>query len=208
VLNLTLGSNIARILSSNPQNKIQLTSRNPHPLHTSLSKTPISASLLSPVAADVTKPSTLKPAFESADVVISLVGILHGTDKQFEEIQWKGAENVAKAARHASAKLVHVSAIGADKNSHISYWRTKALAEEAVFTHCPNATVFRPSLLFGPGDGFFAVRPNRPLVLFKCSLLGKTDQLISLEVREAVELSSFPSCVWRGNYAIPTYLCG
>ncbi len=66
-------------------------------------------------------------------------------------------DDVAKAAQAVGAKLVHISAIGADSTSHIPYARTKALGEKAVFEVCPSATVIRPSIIFGPGDGFFGV---------------------------------------------------
>ena len=103
---------------------------------------------------DVTKGETLPQAFENADAVVSLVGILQGSPAQFEQIQWKGAENVARAAVAVGAKLVHVSAIGADPHSKIPYARTKGLGEQAVLSHCPDATIIRPSLVFGPGDTF------------------------------------------------------
>lgn len=112
---------------------------------------------LSFVPLDVTKPSTLKTAFEGADAVVSLVGIMYGTSKNLEDVQYRGAENVAKAAQDANAKLVHFSAIGADPESQISYARTKALGETAALDNCSKVTIFRPSLVFGPEDDFFNV---------------------------------------------------
>lgn len=114
--------------------------------------------LLPPVPVDVTKGETLARAFENADAVVSLVGILHGSPARFEAIQWKGAENVARVAAAVGAKLIHVSAIGADLHGKIPYARTKALGEKAVLSHCANATIIRPSVVFGPGDGLFNVR--------------------------------------------------
>lgn len=113
--------------------------------------------LLPHICSDVRYPETLLPAFEEADVVVSLVGIMYGSPKMFEDIQWKGAENVAKAAKRAGAKVIHLSAIGANRESKIPYERTKALGEEAIRAVCQDATIIRPSLIFGPGDGFFAV---------------------------------------------------
>ena len=101
---------------------------------------------------DITNPETLAPAFKEASVIVSLVGILHGTPEAFEQIQWRGAENVARAAQSAGAKLIHVSAIGANPESKLAYERTKGLGEYAVFESCPNATVIRPSIVFGPED--------------------------------------------------------
>jgi len=79
------------------------------------------------VPVDVTKGEALAQAFENADAVVSLVGILHGPPAQFEAIQWEGAENVTRAAAAFGAKLVHISAIGADLHGKILYARTKAL---------------------------------------------------------------------------------
>ena len=163
-----LGSNIATAISSaNNLNaaaflrRVQISSRNPHKVYAKLKETLPQDHLLPPVPVDVTRAETLAQAFENADAVVSLVGILQGSPAQFEAVQWKGAENVARAAAAVGAKLVHVSAIGADPHSKISYARTKALGEEAVRTHCANATIIRPSLVFGPGDGLFNVR-NTP----------------------------------------------
>jgi uncharacterized protein YbjT (DUF2867 family) len=137
--------------------RIQVSSREPDRVYRKQKETLPQDHLLPPVSVDVTKRDTLTHAFDNADAVVSLVGILHGSPAQFEAIQWRGAENVALAAAAVGAKLVHISAIGADPSSKIPYARTKALGEEAVLSHCPNATIIRPSLIFGPGDGFFNV---------------------------------------------------
>ena len=170
------GSNIAKtILNSSSTTGVtrcvQVSSRKPETIHRTLQATLKPGSedrLLPPVAADVTKPNTLLPAFKDATAVVSLVGLLHGSPADFDRIQWHGAENVAKAAQAVGAKLIHISAIGADPTSQIPYARTKALGEKAVFEACPSATVIRPSIIFGPGDGFFGVglaRSSLPFLL-------------------------------------------
>jgi uncharacterized protein YbjT (DUF2867 family) len=71
--------------------------------------------LLPPAKIDITKPSTILPAIEGADAVISLVGILTGTEQQFIDLQEKGGQNVAQAAKDAGVKrVVMVSALGID----------------------------------------------------------------------------------------------
>ncbi|MEL7481576.1 MAG: complex I NDUFA9 subunit family protein, partial [Pseudomonadota bacterium] len=52
-------------------------------------------------------------------------------------------------------RLVHVSAIGADKSSNAKYARTKAEAETAILAAVPKAVILRPSIVFGPEDDFF-----------------------------------------------------
>ncbi|EIM92264.1 NAD-P-binding protein [Stereum hirsutum FP-91666 SS1] len=143
-------------LASNTFRRIQLASRNPEGAYSQLAKTIPKDHLLPPIDVDVTKPETLQLAFQDAYAVVSLVGVLQGSPEQFEKIQWRGAENVAAAAKQAGARLVHFSAIGADAQSKLPYARTKALGEQAAFRHCPDATAIRPSIVFGPGDGFFA----------------------------------------------------
>ncbi|KAI9507808.1 NAD-P-binding protein [Russula earlei] len=155
-----LGSNIATAISrannsTRVLRRIQISSRCPHKVDAKLKETLPQDHLLPPIPVDVTKQETLTEAFDNADAVVSLVGILQGSLAQFEAVQWKGAENVARAAATVGAKLVHISAIGADPHSKIPYARTKALGEEAVLSHCPSATIIRPSLVFGPGDGLF-----------------------------------------------------
>ena len=104
------------------------------------------------VAANITRPASVAHAVQGADVVINLVGILAG---DFDAIHKGGARNVAEAARAAGAKaFVHVSAIGADLESASAYARSKAEGEAAVKAAFPNATIVRPSTIFGQEDGF------------------------------------------------------
>lgn len=95
-------------------------------------------------------------AVEGADVVINLVGILKESGKQkFDAVQVFGAAAVAQAAKKAGARLIHVSAIGANADSPSDYGRTKGEAEAAVFAAVKQAIVLRPSIVFGPEDDFF-----------------------------------------------------
>ncbi len=110
-----------------------------------------------PVQANVRYPDSLITAAEDADAVVNLVGILFSAGKQtFKSVQDEGAGNVAKAAKAAGARaFVHVSAIGADPDSASIYARTKAAGEAAVKDVLPDATIIRPSVVFGPEDEFF-----------------------------------------------------
>jgi NADH dehydrogenase len=88
-------------------------------------------------------------------VAINLVGILTESGAQsFDAVQGSGAETVAKAASAVAARMVHVSAIGADENSPSSYARAKGAGERLVLSAIPSATILRPSILFGPEDQF------------------------------------------------------
>ncbi len=108
-----------------------------------------------PVQANVRYPASVQAAARGASVVVNLVGILAQSGAQtFDAVQDKGAEAVARAAAEIGARMVHVSAIGADADSASSYARTKAAGEAAVLAAVPSATIVRPSVVFGPEDHF------------------------------------------------------
>ncbi len=101
---------------------------------------------------DVTKPESLELVLAGSHAVVNLVGAFGG---DLDSLQGKGAGRIAAAAQAAGAQaFVHVSAIGADAESRVDYARTKAEGEEAVRSAFRNATILRPSLLFGPDDNF------------------------------------------------------
>ncbi len=95
-------------------------------------------------------------AVQGSDVVVNLVGILSPTGRQtFDSVQAFGARAIAEAARAEGAKMIHVSAIGADAHSEAAYARTKAAGEAAVRETIRDAVILRPSIIFGPEDDFF-----------------------------------------------------
>jgi NADH dehydrogenase len=107
------------------------------------------------VQANVRNAPSVEMAAHGADVLINLVGILYERGKQrFNAVHTEGAAHVAQAARTHGARLVHVSAIGADANSSAAYARSKANAEARVLAAVPSATIMRPSIMFGPEDNF------------------------------------------------------
>ncbi|GGE23522.1 oxidoreductase [Aureimonas endophytica] len=109
-----------------------------------------------PVQANLRYRWTIDRAVEGADHVVNLVGILaEGGKQRFAALQAKGAGEVAEAAKAAGARLTHLSAIGADAASPSAYARSKAEGEALVRAALPDATILRPSIVFGPEDNFF-----------------------------------------------------
>jgi len=147
------------------------------------------------VQANLRYSGSVQAAARGADVVVNLVGILFERGRQrFKAIHAEGAGLVAEAANHAGARVIHVSAIGADPNSPALYARSKALGEQAVRTAAPTATIFRPSIVFGPEDDFFnrfaamaRLSPILPLIgggrtLFQPVYVGDVAQAITRAV--------------------------
>ncbi len=124
------------------------------------------------VQANLRFPASVAAAMRGSHVAINLVGILAESGAQtFEAVQGEGAGSVATAAAAFGARMVHVSAIGADENSLSRYGRSKAAGEKAVLSMVPSATIMRPSVVFGPEDQFtnrFAslarISPALPLI--------------------------------------------
>ncbi|MGO4440008.1 complex I NDUFA9 subunit family protein [Rhizobium sp. RAF56] len=111
---------------------------------------------ISVVQANLRYRSSIDRAVEGAQHVVNCVGILAESGRNtFDAVQEFGARAVAEATRAAGATLTHVSAIGANVNSESSYARTKGRAEAAIHSIKPDAVILRPSIVFGPEDGFF-----------------------------------------------------
>jgi uncharacterized protein YbjT (DUF2867 family) len=107
------------------------------------------------VQANLRYPASVEAAMRDSHVAINLVGILAQSGAQtFDAVSGTGASTVAKAAAAVGARVVHVSAIGADATSPSRYARAKAAGEKAVLEVTPAATILRPSVLFGPEDQF------------------------------------------------------
>ena len=124
------------------------------------------------VQANIRDAASVEAAARGAHVLINLVGILFERGRQrFGAVHTQGAANIAQAAKTHEARLVHVSAIGADENSSSRYARSKAEAEQLVRAARPDAVIKRPSIIFGPEDDFFnrfaalaRISPALPLI--------------------------------------------
>jgi len=112
---------------------------------------------ISIVQANLRDADSIIRAVDGADAVINLVGILKETGRQrFTTIHHQGAMWIAQAADRAGVdRLIHVSAIGADAESDSESARTKKAGEDAILAVRPDATIVRPSILFGQADDFF-----------------------------------------------------
>jgi NADH dehydrogenase len=125
------------------------------------------------VQANVRHEASVRAALAGAKACVNLVGVLYSAGRQsFDAVHAAAPGLIATAAAAAGAtRFVQVSAIGADANASAAYARTKAAGEAAVRAAFPSAVVLRPSVVFGPEDGFFnrfgamaAMSPVLPLI--------------------------------------------
>lgn len=110
-----------------------------------------------PILANIRDDASVRAAIHGADAVVNCVGILAERGKnKFNLVQNHGAARVARiAAEEGVARLVHVSAIGANAGSPSGYSESKGEGEAAVLEAFPQAMILRPSIIFGPEDQFF-----------------------------------------------------
>lgn len=110
-----------------------------------------------PVFCNIRDDASVRAVMQGADAVVNCVGILVESGRnKFSDVQAEGAGRIARiAAEMGVARLVQLSAIGADAGSESVYQQTKAKGEALVLQHFPDAVILRPSVIFGQEDQFF-----------------------------------------------------
>ncbi|MEP3636445.1 MAG: complex I NDUFA9 subunit family protein [Paracoccaceae bacterium] len=110
-----------------------------------------------PVFCNIRDDQSVASVMTGADAVVNCVGVLASNGKNtFEAVQGEGATRIARiAAEQGIETMVHLSSIGADASAESEYQQTKAEGEAGVLKHMPNATILRPSIIFGSDDSFF-----------------------------------------------------
>ena len=110
-----------------------------------------------PVLCNIRNDASVSAGMDGASAVVNCVGTFDkGGKNNFDAVQHLGAERIARLASAAGiARMVHISAIGANPDGPTRYARSKGLGEEGVLEHMPGAVILRPSVIFGPEDEFF-----------------------------------------------------
>lgn len=109
------------------------------------------------LAGNINDPASYKSMLKDSYAVVNLVGILFETRNQkFNAVHSIGAEKLALASKSAGVKrFIQISALGVENENTSGYARSKALGELAVLSAFPEATILRPSVIFGAEDNFF-----------------------------------------------------
>ena len=109
---------------------------------------------------DITKKDTIEHYFQNSDIIINLVGVLAENSKnKYRDAHVIGPKNLGELSKKYDIKrLIHISSIGADTHSNINYQKTKGEGEEAIKDNFSDVSIIRPSIVFGPEDGFFNVQ--------------------------------------------------
>src|SRR5690606_26181945 len=127
-----------------------------------------------PVACRYGDDDALRAAVKGAQVVVNCIGILYerGRRATFTALHAELPGRIAAACRDEGVeRFVHISALGVDK-ADSKYAASKRKGEDAVRAAFPAATILRPSVVFGPGDGFFAMFSRLALIAPALPLIG------------------------------------
>ncbi len=111
---------------------------------------------ISIVPTSISSLTDLNKAIEGSSFVINCVGILYEKGKRtFNNLHAVAPGNIAKISKeHKVKKLIHISALGVSLDSKSSYAQSKARGEELIFINYQEATILRPSVVFGKDDSF------------------------------------------------------
>lgn len=122
------------------------------------------------IAADLDNPAS---AIDGCDAVINCIGILFERKKQtFQRLHVDFPERLAQACAEKNIDhLIHISALGVD-TSQSRYAKSKAEGENRVMDNMPSTTILRPSIVFGPEDGFFNLFASLSSLLPVLPLIG------------------------------------
>jgi NADH dehydrogenase len=133
-----------RVIARNPETALQL-------------KTAGDPGQIVLMKGDLSKPESLQDKINGSWAVVNLVGILFENSRQnFAALHSVGAEKLAQMAKHAGVqRYVHMSSLGVDKAVKSKYARTKSMGEKTVRAAFPEATILRPSVVFGAEDNFY-----------------------------------------------------
>jgi uncharacterized protein YbjT (DUF2867 family) len=108
--------------------------------------------------ANLRVPSSIAKVVAGSDAVVNASGIGWQRGRQrYQAVHVDGAKTIADACRGFGVKrLIHISGIGADaRSSKNPYVQSKVGAEDAVIAGFSDATIVRPSVVFGPDDVMF-----------------------------------------------------
>ncbi|MDT1063569.1 complex I NDUFA9 subunit family protein [Paracoccus sp. CPCC 101403] len=149
-----LGRQIARALASQGW-RVRVAVRRPN--EAGIVRTYGAPGQIEPVPCNVRDDLSVSACMADADAVINCVGIMANRDRNtFGAVHEEAAGRIARiSAERGVARLVHVSALGANPESDSLYATSKARGEAEVLKHRPDAMILRPSVIFGSDDKFY-----------------------------------------------------
>jgi NADH dehydrogenase len=159
-----------------------------------------------PIEADVHDDAQLRRLVAGHGAVVNLIAILHGDAAAFDRVHVQLPRRLVQACVDAGVKrIVHVSALGASPDAPSLYLRSKAAGEAAMRSAAVDATVLRPSIIFGSGDRFLNLFASLQAVFPVVPLAGAQARMQPVWVGDVAE--AIVRCLERPHTAGTTYEC-
>lgn len=111
-----------------------------------------------PIPFDMADTESIRRSIARSNVVINLIGSRNETSNySFDDVHVKIPYRLAQISKSMGVeRFIHVSAVGADIKSDSRFFKSKAVGERTVREFYPDATIIRPTALFGPQDRFLS----------------------------------------------------
>lgn len=160
-----------------------------HPARARIAPRAGSADQITVLYADVRDRTSVAAAVAGVDAVVNAVSAyVEKRGVTFESVHERGAATVAREAAAAGiSRLVLVSGLGADPESRSPYIRARGRGERVVRQAFPEATIIRPSVMFGPGDAMFGTLADLARRLPLLPLIGGHTRLQPVYVDDVAE---------------------
>jgi uncharacterized protein YbjT (DUF2867 family) len=115
---------------------------------------------------DLGEPQALRHALRGVSTVIHLAAAIRDQgERRVEEINGLGTLRLLGAAEEAGVeRFVFFSAIGATPHQRTRFFRSKALAEQAVASSPLPTTIFAPSIVYDPHDRWVTIQRRLALL--------------------------------------------
>ena len=147
----------------------------------------------------------IEEAISNSDVVINLIGILYENRKQkFKKIHSDLPDVISRLCeKHKVKKFIHLSAIGASKDSRSSYQRSKFHGEEKSLLNFKNTIIIRPSVVCGTEDNFtnlfskLSFLPVIPLVNINYKFQPILVSDVASAILKSIELKKNEGCIYE-----------
>ncbi len=111
------------------------------------------------ISGNIVTGENLDTAVNGVETVIDAVGIIKESGKSsFDAVHHQGVVNLIDACRKNNVdRFLLISALGVGLHHGIDYFDSKYKGEQALIGSGLNYVIFRPSTIFGPGDGFVSM---------------------------------------------------
>lgn len=124
------------------------------------------------------------------DAVINCVGILRGTQREYDAVHHQSPAAIARACHDAKLPFLHIGVLGFYDSPTTPYFVSKRRGEEAIRIAYPGTIIVRPSVVFGhdsPATKIMLAHAKSPV----CVLPKHTKVIAPIHVEDLAELCAY-----------------